>query len=274
MTQPFIIFEVNEEFALKNATQTADEPHRHDYEELILLSEGNPIHFIDGNKITLEAPCIIYVAMGKIHQFQADANTRGWAIRFTNEFIPDSPLHFYSKFLDSAYISLNHSNCMSRLLTICKLIEEEYYQEHVNYEIIVYLLKALLATVEAERKKRIHLNDTTANSKLISFNNFLKILEENYKRSEEVDFYANKMNTSSRNLNLICKTIFGKSVSEIIETRKLIEAKQLLLNSEKTISEIGFEIGYKEKAYFTRVFHKKTGYTPSDFRLKMKRIFS
>ena len=42
----------------------------------------------------------------------------------------------------------------------------------------------------------------------------------------------------------------------------------------KTISEIGFELGFKEKAYFTSVFKKKAGQTPSAFRDEMKRIIS
>jgi AraC-like DNA-binding protein len=82
------------------------------------------------------------------------------------------------------------------------------------------------------------------------------------------------MNMSERNLNLICKNNFQKSVSEIIETRKLIEAKNLLLHSEKTISEIGFELGYNEKSYFTRVFHAKMGVTPSRFREMTKEMIS
>jgi AraC-like DNA-binding protein len=63
-------------------------------------------------------------------------------------------------------------------------------------------------------------------------------------------------------------------VSEIIETRKLVEAKQLLMNSEKSVSEICFELGYNEKSYFTRVFRKNTGITPTDFRKKLESIIS
>jgi len=40
----------------------------------------------------------------------------------------------------------------------------------------------------------------------------------------------------------------------------------LLLTTEKSVSEIGFELGYNEKSYFTRVFRKKTGITPTGFR--------
>ena len=79
---------------------------------------------------------------------------------------------------------------------------------------------------------------------------------------------------SSRNLNLICHNILQKSVTEIIETRKLIEAKNLLINTEKTISEIGFELGFNEKSYFTAVFKKKSGQTPSEFREEMRSLIS
>ena len=64
----------------------------------------------------------------------------------------------------------------------------------------------------------------------------------------------------------------GQSVSEIIETRKLIEAKNLLINTNKTISEIGFEVGYNEKSYFTSVFKKKSGQTPKEFREEMRKL--
>jgi AraC-like DNA-binding protein len=71
---------------------------------------------------------------------------------------------------------------------------------------------------------------------------------------------------SERNLNFICKNNFQKSVSEIIETRKLIEAKNLLIHSDKSVSEIGFDLGYNEKSYFSRVFHTKLSVTPTQFR--------
>jgi AraC-like DNA-binding protein len=79
---------------------------------------------------------------------------------------------------------------------------------------------------------------------------------------------------SVRNLNRICQGILEQSVGEIIETRKLIEAKHLLLSTDKSVSEIGFELGYKEKSYFTNVFKKKLGLTPTEFREEMKKVLS
>jgi AraC family transcriptional activator of pobA len=82
------------------------------------------------------------------------------------------------------------------------------------------------------------------------------------------------MNMSEKTLNNLCKNNFQKSVSEIIETRKLIEAKRMLLHTDKTVSEIGFEVGYNEKSYFTRVFHNKLNLTPTRFREISRSVIS
>src|SRR5690606_10723846 len=112
------------------------------------------------------------------------------------------------------------------------------------------------------------------NNQNTTFKTFLQILEENFRRPEGVNFYAQKLFMSSKSLNSITQHILHLPVSEIIETRKLIEAKKLLYSTDKSIAEIGFELGYQDKAYFTNVFKKKSGQTPSEFREEMKTLLS
>ena len=273
MTQSFKIFKLTPELAMRFANEMP-KPHRHEYEEIIIISRGNPIHFIDFNKETIMPPTVIYVAQGKIHQFLPDTQTTGWVIRYKNEFIPESRFHFYSNFTDNINYQFESGNCQQMLESICEMMLHESANERPDFIMIRHLLLALLSKLEAEGKDRFRQESSGNNTQLISFNNFLKILEANYKRPEGVEFYADKMNMSVRNLNLICQSIFNKSVSEIVETRKLIEARQLLLNTELSISEIGYELGYNEKAYFTRVFTKKIGLTPTDFRNQMAALIS
>jgi AraC-like DNA-binding protein len=128
--------------------------------------------------------------------------------------------------------------------------------------------------VYAEQKRNIPIDNAIKNTQFTTFNNFLRILEDNFHRNEGVSFYAFKMNMSERNLNIICKNNFQKSVSEIIETRKLVEAKRMLLYTDKSVSEIGYELGYNEKSYFTRVFHSRMDMTPTRFRETSKNAIS
>ena len=243
--------------------------HRHDHEELIIVTHGKPVHSLDYVKEKLQSPVIVYVAQGKVHNFMPDADTSGWVIRFKNELVPQSSFNFYSNFLDQVNYRLDEGYCSTTLDSLCEIMLREYEQENINYQVIKHLLSALLTKLEADSKQE-YLDGQAANrSQMVTFNSFLKILEFNYLRPEGADFYAEKLNMSTRNLNLISQSAFGKSVTEIIETRKLIEARNLLLNSGKTVSEIGYELGYNEKSYFTRVFRKRTGVTPTEYREQM-----
>lgn len=132
----------------------------------------------------------------------------------------------------------------NRMLTMCELMYNESVQSTPDYEVIRLLLNTLFTMIESERRKGIDPDKRLYSTQNITFKNFLIILEENFRRPEGVDFYSEKLFMSSRNLNLICHNILQKSVSEIIETRKLIEAKNLLVSTNKPISEIGFELEY------------------------------
>lgn len=275
MTDIFRIHKVTH-VEVEKIAASENEPHFHDYEDLLIGVEGILEHFIDFKTTMMEAPFISFVARNKVHKVipqLKNGRCQIWAIRFKSEFIPETTFQLYSLYHERANIELRKDRCFSRLETLCLLIEEEAKQENPDYGVIRHLLSALFTMVEAERKK-IEPDEELQKTENITFKNFLKILEKNFRRSESVDFYAEKLFMSTRNLNIICQNIMQQSVSEIVETRKLIEAKNLLVSTEKSISEIGYELGYKEKSYFTNVFKKKSGQTPSDFREEMRTLIS
>lgn len=276
MNQPFKIFPLTEADVSK-ITAAPNEPHHHDFEELIIGIEGRLEHFIDFKSTTFRAPFVSFVTKGKIHRVQPgmeNGNCKMWVLRFKSEFIAETTFQLYAHYHDHANVTLSPGTCFDRLVTICEMIAGEMQQPVQDLAVVRHLLSALFTMIESERRKT-ELDETgSVSTQNTTFKNFLAILEENFRRPEGVEFYAEKLFMSSRNLNLICNQILQKSVSEIIETRKLIEAKNLLTTTDKTIAEIGFDLGYSEKAYFTAVFKKKSGQTPSEFREEMRRLTS
>jgi len=273
MDSQFHIFEITKELVVSIMSRPYD-AHFHDFEELIIVTEGSLEHFIDFKAEIVEAPVACYVSMGKMHKLIPHENLRGWVINYKSEFISESKLNFYANFFETTNVPLLQNNCIYRIIELSQIIQNEYNLEEIDYLTISHLTSGLISMIDAERKRTLVLDTTTKSSQITVFNTFLKILEENYRRAEGVAFYADKMNMSDRNLNIICKNNFQKSVSEIIETRKLIEAKRMLLYTNKSVSEIGFELGYNEKSYFTRVFHNKTDITPTEFREMSQNIIS
>ncbi|MFY8020244.1 MAG: helix-turn-helix domain-containing protein [Bacteroidia bacterium] len=267
----FQIFQLNTSDA-KVLSAAPDDPHSHDYEELIVLMKGKVSHFIDFANHEILAPAVIFVSKGKIHRiipFLQDDESSAWVIRFKSEFIPETTFQLYSFYHHHAHILMQEGMCFKRITVLCEMMQMEMESTHPDYAVIKHLLGALFAMMESERKKQKESDLSMNKTHHITFKNFLNILEQNFRRSEGVEFYAEKLFMSTRNLNLICQQILNMSVSEIIETRKLIEAKNLLIHSQLSISEIGFELGYKDKSYFTSVFKKKSGQTPTEFREEM-----
>lgn len=268
----FHIFKVDEEEAKKIASQP-NEPHNHDFEELLIGLEGELDHFIDFNITTTQSPFVSFITKGKIHRLIpkiSNGKCNIWAIRFKSEFIPETTFQLYSLYHTQANLQFENGYCFQRFVILCEMMYAETQQINPNLSIIRQLLSVLFSMIEAERKKLEPQDEPLQKTQHISFGNFLTILEENYRRPVSVEFYAEKLFMSSRNLNIICQNILEQSVSEIIETRKLIEAKNLLISTEKTIAEIAYELGYNENSYFSNVFKKKSGQSPTEFREEMK----
>ena len=276
MDELFKIFKVGVKDAKKIAS-TVNNPHQHDYEELLIGMHGRIEHFIDFKRTNLPAPFISFVTKGKVHRLQPflqKGKFSAWVMRFKSEFIPETTFQLYSYYHDHANLKMRKGECFNRLVSLCEMMFHEMQQKIPDFNVIRQLLSALFTMIESERKKSSTDETSLYRTQNITFKNFLKILEENFRRPEGVEFYAEKLFMTARNLNLICQHILQKSVTEIIETRKLIEAKNFLMNSDKTVSEIGYELGFNEKAYFTNVFKKKSGQTPTEFREEMKKLIS
>jgi AraC family transcriptional regulator, transcriptional activator of pobA len=276
MTETFRIFRFREDDA-RAIEASLNDPHRHDFEELIVGLKGELEHFIDFQTVKVQAPFVSFVTRGKVHRIRPglkDGQCDFWVLRFRSEFIAETTFSLYAHFHGNANLVLQASQCSDRLAVICQMIDGEMKREEPDYAVIRNLLSTLITMIESERRKQQPGEPHLAANNATTFRNFLQVLEENYKRPLGVEFYAEKLFMSSRNLNLICQSILHQSVSEIIETRKLLEAKNLLITTGKTISEIGFELGYSEKSHFSAVFKKKSGQTPTEFREEMQKLIS
>lgn len=276
MNQYFKIFKVTAEDAAEIAS-SPNEPHVHEFEELLIGSEGKIEHFIDFRAVNFKAPFISFITMGKVHRIKPmtlDGKCNIWVICFSNDFIPESTFQLYSYYHDNADIEFSDLKSFNRMIMLAEMINEEMQGSDPKLSVVRNILRTIFTMIEAEEEKIIINEKSLPKIQNTTFKNFLKILEDNFRRPEGVNFYSEKLFMSSRNLNLICQNIMNKSVSEIIETRKLIEAKNLLTYTDKTVSEIGFDLGYNEKAYFTNVFKKVNGLTPTEFREEMKKLTS
>ena len=94
----------------------------------------------------------------------------------------------------------------------------------------------------------------------------LDYLCQNFSEPITLNRLVEHCNASRSRLSYLFKTQVGKTPQQFLEMQRLNRARQLLAFTQHTISEIAYNVGYENPFYFSRVFHKQYGKSPSDFR--------
>ena len=96
---------------------------------------------------------------------------------------------------------------------------------------------------------------------------FKEVVEARLADSDvSVEDLAADMNLSRVQLYRKVKTISGSSPVELLRTARLKRGYQLLLTSDKSVSEVAYEVGFTAPSYFTKCFKDEYGMLPGDVR--------
>ncbi|WP_231562659.1 AraC family transcriptional regulator [Muricauda sp. MAR_2010_75] len=82
-----------------------------------------------------------------------------------------------------------------------------------------------------------------------------------------VSYFAEEQHLSPNYFGDLVKKETGKSAMEFIRYKLIEIAKDKIFDPHKSISEIAYELGFKHPQHFSRLFKKKVGYTPNEFRM-------
>ncbi|BCN29713.1 helix-turn-helix domain-containing protein [Anaeromicropila herbilytica] len=91
-------------------------------------------------------------------------------------------------------------------------------------------------------------------------------ISENYNKQISLVHLANYVGFSSYYLSKLMKEAFDINYCEYLTKIRVEKAKDLLQEREFTISEISYKVGYSEPKYFSNVFRKMEGISPSEYR--------
>ncbi|NCD09768.1 MAG: AraC family transcriptional regulator [Negativicutes bacterium] len=81
-----------------------------------------------------------------------------------------------------------------------------------------------------------------------------------------VAYCAEQLNLSANYFGDLIKKETGKSAQEYIQNKVIEIAKERIFDTNKSISEVAYELGFKYPQHFNRLFKQKVGFTPNDYR--------
>jgi AraC family transcriptional activator of pobA len=82
-----------------------------------------------------------------------------------------------------------------------------------------------------------------------------------------VAYFAERLHLSPNYFGDLIKKETGKTAQEHIQLKLINQAKERIFDTEKSISQIAYELGFKYPQHFNRMFKKSTGFTPNEYRL-------
>lgn len=134
-------------------------------------------------------------------------------------------------------------------------------------EMLRTLLKRLLIISTRMSKDRLPQSDISNNG-LKVIRDFNILVEKHFREYHQVKDYANLLFKSPKTLSNLFPKYGDKTPLMIINERILLEAKRLLIYSDKSTSEIATELGYNDTSNFSKFFKKHEGLSPNAFKKK------
>lgn len=224
---------------------------------------------------------LIFIAPRQVMQWDSSAvfEHSGFSINFHEDFLKGTDLaHQIKKYGFFSYL-VNEALHLSpkeekQIEAIVENIEIEYHnnQDKFSKDIIVAQLSTLLKYANRFYERQFLHRKELSNNLLEKFNKQLDRYIESGQIQEQgipsIDQIAEEMSVSQRYLSDTLKKETGKTTSEHLQLYLIDEAKNILLNPSKSISEVAYELGFEYPQYFSRLFKKKEGMSPSAFREK------
>ena len=136
--------------------------------------------------------------------------------------------------------------------------EKSTYQD----EILRSILYALILEITGEYDAQYNLNTGAEIKSHDLSDKFFQLLAVYYKENRTVQFYADKLNITSKYLTTAIKKTTGRPVLEWLHEAVLIEAKMLLKTTDLTVQEISDRLNFSSPSAFVQFFKKHTDTTP------------
>lgn len=204
---------------------------------------------------------------------------KGWALLFHPDLIRGTSLgrniKNYSFFSYEANEAL-HLSEQERVVVIDCMHKIELELNHSidkhSKTLIASNIELLLNYCERFYDRQFITREHINKDVLVRFENLL----EDYFTSDKpqniglptVGYCADKLNLSSNYLGDLIKKETGKSALEHIQLKLINIAKELVYDTSKSVSEIAYELGFKYPQHFSRLFKKRVGVSPNEYRVQ------
>lgn len=249
--------------------------HWHDEIEIIYITNGSINLTINHNKFTGKPGDIFIVNSGEMHEIYG-CNT---PLKYT-AFVFDFDMLSFRKddFAQQNYIDpvlsgkiqfFNNVKNSEKAFKLLEYINEINTQKNTCYSLFTkaILMQFFALLIEQNQVTFIH-EDSVNDEKKQLLKKIVIYINENYTEQITLKEISGNFNMSHKYFCRFFKNNFNKTFIEYLNDVRIENSTRLLSENNITVTEAAISCGFSNMSYFTRIFKKKTGYTPSQYKNK------
>lgn len=226
--------------------------------QFLFTENGRGVLKIGGQTYAQQRGSAFYLAPKTAHEYYPSGD--GWCTRwlvFRGKYADQLMLEMgFSSFSKTTELDMPRSiNMFNRLYSCAENpINQAENASTLLYEIIMVMRTAMLSN----DKSTTDLGDITSRA--------IMYIEQNYAKDIQVEQLAQLSGVSVQHFCRVFKMRTSMRPLEYIANRRVAAAKSLLINTSLEIGEIGKQVGYPDRNYFSIVFRRMEGISPRDYR--------
>jgi len=250
------------------------------YIKVLLLSKGSELQ-VDLAEYSVKQPSLFFVSPNQHLNIKKLGKEEGHFIFYNRDFyciqIHDEEVACNGLLFNNIYnmpmVELDNSEIPFFSYIFGQMTDEFGLNDTSLEEMLrTYLKQLFIKSARLWKKQNLDKELTEQNSDLEFFRKFTLLVDEHYKEKHHVADYAELLFMAPKTISHKFKRLNLPQPNDVIKNRILLEAKRLLVHTNLTAKEVGYELGYEDPAYFSRLFVQKSGETPSAFRAKFLAI--
>ncbi|MDC0875044.1 helix-turn-helix domain-containing protein [Flavobacteriaceae bacterium] len=242
-----------------------------DLVQLFIMESGQGILLSEGKKTKLKSPCLITVPANALHGFNFEPQIKGYVITLSVSFFEtlfknNIEIKKATKNLSNYYFGDNPET-VKEILWLKSKIEQELIREAPEKLLVISMYFELLYLQLYREQFRKTAHALISNNRNLSyFQQFQDMIRQHSRDQLSIKDFAKGIGITQTHLNRICKSVAGKSALKVVQDHTMNEAKKYLLNTSYTAAEVAYLLNFNDPAYFNRLFTKRVGVAPGEFR--------
>ncbi len=235
--------------------------HWHLNTEFLFCTEGKGLVYMDSGAIPMEAGDMVVVNSKHIHSIFSHKNIKYYCLIICNVFFKENGIDIEKLDFKEKIRDKKAEDLIKNIAVLFSGGDDDYIVPDKRKSILEYII--YMCKKYSSRKDETFFKNQKNHNAILDT---IEYINGNFKKKITLDELARKAGYSKFHFARIFKETTGCTIIDHINIYRCEVAKNMLVHTNKPITQICIECGFEQSAYFSRTFKKIYGILPSEYR--------